>query len=439
MSEGSGELLAQRYSLRLESVWREWFDRSGAAESLRGAFHTPVDVPALLGPAPLDLWPGFMLPDSLPLVSNGYGDWWCARVGPDDRLCEVIHWFHGGGDWIPIGSNVAEAAVWDALSGWRGSGLGGLHAAHEYPARPTPSLSHFGDGERWWIDWLSAHLRQPPRALEQLLAEAAAGNYAAALARALELGISHAAVTCEQIELALQGQRAELADPAIAAHFGLNSFPEFTSWLFDSDLIAPAAQSELRARFPRVTLEQDWDSAARLAAKQWQQRRDLSWPANILGWSAERRGDLDTALAVYFSARHTSAFTDQSVRLRSHWHPERYGKFAVARLHQWHERLAPEQANDPYLQILWHEPAARTRTAIREFWLQRAADAMQQHDFPTAYTGYMQAGWDLGAERLSDYREILDGLVASAQAAGWNARAQVAAAHRECLAQRLPL
>ncbi len=98
--------------------------------------------------------------------------------------------------------------------------------------------------------------------------------------------------------------------------------------------------------------------------------------------------------------------------------------------------MSPQQREDPYLQLLWNEPAPRTRSAVRDFWLTRARRLLADESFGESYHCYMLAGWDLGAERMSDYVEILDGLHHSAQRAGWSARAELAATHAECLKRR---
>ncbi len=250
-------------------------------------------------------------------------------------------------------------------------------------------------------------------------------------------GWSDVAVACEMVEVALQGQLARLADPQLARRCGINWTPEYTSWLFDTAHISEDARRMLREFEPDVAFAQDW-----LTAEHWSQlvrgqRGDMSWAGDIAGWSALRSGDTQRAIELFFDNRYNSAFTDQSVRLRSHWFSEQFGKFSVAQLHALQSQLSNEQRNDPYLQLLWNEPVRRNRAAVREFWLMQARRLLSEEKVAESYACAMSAGWDLGAERMSDYVEILDVLAKSARQAGWSARAQIAAAHSDCLKRRL--
>jgi hypothetical protein len=64
--------------------------------------------------------------------------------------------------------------------------------------------------------------------------------------------------------------------------------------------------------------------------------------------------------------------------------------------------------------------------------------AMNAGNFAMAYENFYRAGWDIGAQRMTDYLDVFAGLIESAQAAGWTARANVAATHLACLAKLLP-
>ena len=111
--------LAKRYSLRLSETWREWFDQDLHTLSLPGAMRNAVPVEDLLLETPPQIWAGFMLPDTLPILGNEYGDWICVRIGPDAELKELLYWYHGGGDWIPVGSTLAEVVLHDVVDQFR--------------------------------------------------------------------------------------------------------------------------------------------------------------------------------------------------------------------------------------------------------------------------------------------------------------------------------
>lgn len=435
MAPALSERLAERFSLRLDDHWQQWFDGDHERRLLMGPFCSPIAVDDLLQAAPPDLWPGFMLPDTLPIVTNDYGDWWCARIDDQNEISEIIQWSHGGGDWLPVGRSMAQAALWDYVQHWRGPAIEVEQAAHEYPSRLAIGTAELLPRDDW-LQWMASGLQVEREQLQQLLGTFAQQRYSDGLELMLQLDWSSAAVACELVEIALQGKLAKLADNQLAMRCGINWTPEYTSWLFDTQHISEDARRMLRELAPDVQFAQDWPAAEAWALRIQQQRSDLSWTRDIGGWAAWRRGDVDRAVELFFDNRTTSAFTDQSVRLRSHWFPEHWGKFSVAHLVNLQPHLNPVQHNDPYLQMLWNEPAPRTRAAVREFWLTRARQAMADEKFDESYRCYMQAGWDLGAERMSDYVEILDGLRLSAQRAGWPARAEIAATHAECLKRR---
>ncbi len=85
MYPGPAQELASRYALRLSPVWQNWFERGAELLSETGEFSQPAEVPMLIEQRPELIWPGFMLPDTLPILGNGYGDWLCMRVNADKR------------------------------------------------------------------------------------------------------------------------------------------------------------------------------------------------------------------------------------------------------------------------------------------------------------------------------------------------------------------
>lgn len=441
MAGSASEQLAQRYALQLSPAWQAWFDQDAGRSLLAGQFRAPVAMGDLLKPTPPDLWPGFMLPDTLPLVGNDYGDWWCMRIGSDNQISEIVQWQHGGGDWLPVGRTIAEAGLWDAIHRSHDLVIGAQAAAHEYPQRmrPTQAMDPVVDSaQRELENWLSHGLGASQTELGRILQQSASGQYRAALEQLVQRDWATHAAACELIEVALQGSLKLLADPKLADRCGIDWTPEYTSWLFDTQRIPDAARRMLREFDSAVEFGQDWEAAGQRAVQTLARRSDLSWAGDVAGWAAERAGDVDRAIDIYFANRATSAFTDQSVRLRSHWFGERFGKFCSAQLARLKNQLSGQQSSDSYLQILWNEPVPRMRAAIRDFWLAQAKEAVRQQAYAEAYSMTWNAGWDLGAERLSDYLEILDGLASTARSAGWTARAVVAATHAECLRSRLP-
>ena len=114
MSGSWSTQVEQRYALRLPEDVRAWLDKQIWREPGGAEFSRPQTPEQLLDPAPEAIWAGFMLPDTLPIISNNYGDWLCLRIDADGTVAEVLHWSHCGGDWIPYGRTLAEGLLYDA-------------------------------------------------------------------------------------------------------------------------------------------------------------------------------------------------------------------------------------------------------------------------------------------------------------------------------------
>ena len=85
----SAQQIAQRNRLSLNDSWQAWFNNDCDDIALPGSFRAPLSIDRLLAEAPLEIWPGFMLPDTLPLISNRYGDWICVRVESDGSITRL--------------------------------------------------------------------------------------------------------------------------------------------------------------------------------------------------------------------------------------------------------------------------------------------------------------------------------------------------------------
>jgi hypothetical protein len=211
---------------------------------------------------------------------------------------------------------------------------------------------------------------------------------------------------------------------------------EFVRWIFDTDLIPRNAREKLSQLLGQpldALFYQDWSSAEREALAVIRLRQDLGWPFDIAGWAAERRGDLQRAIQIYAGGGRTALFSDESVRFRTHWFPEGLGKFAAARLAQLRDRLPSDLRNDPYLHVFWENDPQSLRGRLRAYWLEHARQHTACGQFMQALQCYYRAGWDCGSSDLDGYAEILDGIGASATAAGCPALASVAGTHRQFL------
>lgn len=443
--------IADRYHIQLDESWRLWFDRDAEQIPLAGEFRESTQFECLLDRAPTIVWPGLMLPDSLPIIGNEYGDWLCVRIENNNQFGELIHWYHGGGDWIPVGRSIAEAVLHDIVDQFRpriGQVLRGA-AESTSPEHLTDVMKRLDD-ERlqcWLADALGSftgNALEVSLTLYDVLNALSANGYLSAVQHLERAGWSVEAALCDQIEYALQVPIRSLAADEIPKRLGLNYEPDYVRWLFDAQQIPNNVMHQIQEILhtlgmpPAQPNSQDWREAERLALRLLERRNDLAWAVDIAGWGAKRRGDNLSACNLYFNGRFASAFSNQSIRMRSHGFDSRFGKVALAEIWNLKDHLNEQQRNDPYLQKVWQTPTRALQREVQEFWMGSGKDAMNSGDFATAYECYYRAGWDIGAQRMTDYLDIFAGLIESAQAAGWKARATVAATHLACLAKLLP-
>jgi hypothetical protein len=450
MSQASQQIVA-RYHLRLSDAWRQWFDQDVTRVRLPGGFRTPLTAEQLVSQAPSQIWAGFMLPDTLPLVGNQYGDWICVRVESDGSLGEILHWYHGGGDWIPLGSDMAEVVVHDVVDHFRPVAGQMLRGAPESidPQQRAGILAAFAEPSlrSWLSERLSARMQDQPSAMPKVTQALTAieeavrqGEYVSALQHMVDMGWAKDAVACDRIQHALQHvlrqANVNLADPEIARSLDMKWVPDYVRWLFDLSQVPPDARSriaDLTGAQTELWQQQDWTLAGELACEVLSRRRDLGWAINVAGWSRQRTGDAAGAAEIYFQGRHASAFSDQAVRMRTHWTDARYGKFTIAQLSQQLDLLTPAQQSDGYLRAIGTSTARLTIKQVQGFWLKESRQQFEQRAFGQAYEHMYRAGWDVGVDNLGDYQTILEELVTSARSAGWEARQAVAQTHLNCL------
>ncbi|HTN76551.1 MAG TPA: SMI1/KNR4 family protein [Pirellulaceae bacterium] len=413
--------LAAHYGLRLPPDLRAWID--GAWELGGGVEFSQPQTPEHLIEPNGTIWGGFMLPDTLPIIGNEYGDWLCLRIDPTGGVREVLYWCHGGGDWIPYGRTLSEALLYDAASRV-------LYARKpEFIEPEAPPEERYRLAE-WALPFAAGNpaplrpfWKQPP-ATEELLKQMATANIAEVVARR------------DLCALALSSRFRRESHPRLAGALGIPWEPDFVSWQFDAALVPPAQQARLEQHFqePFATLTaQDWQTAEREALYICRKRQDLGWALEIAGWAAERRGDLQTAIGLYDAGLTAPVFSDDAVRFRTQWFPPGYGKFAAYRLGELRRHLPPAVSQNHYLQILLDNDEPLLRARVRDYWLKRAQTAADQHDFLGAYQLLYRAGWDIGLPGLEEYGPLLEQLATYAEQAGSQALATLARAHRRSL------
>ena len=430
MTERWSDRISERFRLKLDPDCTAWLDAGWWKSACGGEFQHALPPDELLAPTPDSIWAGFMLPDTLPAISNRYGDWLCYRIGPDDTIDEIVHWYHGGGDWLPFGTSLSEAILLDCT---RASSPSASYANGLVTSKTgeDPSLFQWAC-EQQQVGELAAN------STNQLRDASRSGAFPE-LSRRLA---DNPAVLFDQILAAISWPLKEKADPGLARKFQVSWEPEMIQWMFDGGLIPTERHSNIAEALGvsgSLSNCQNWDRAAEIAKYLSTCRRDLGWVFDVLGWSHERAGRIEQAIEYYRQGIYTSVFSDQSITVRTHWYEERFRKFSAARLYALKDSLPTDLSQDPYLHLLWNAPIKSGRTDVRNYWLAVAQSSLANHDAAKAYDAFYRAGWDIGSHELTSYVEILEGLSQAAHLAGWKARAAVAEVHLACLKSRLGL
>ncbi|QEG38296.1 SMI1/KNR4 family protein [Roseimaritima ulvae] len=424
---------AGQYAVQLDATLTQWLGDEQWRQLGSGEFRAAATAEELLQDCPPVIWPGLMPPDALPILGNEYGDWLCLRIGGDDQVREIIHWYHGGGDWIPWGRTLPEAIAFQMIR----DHLPGRHYRHADPAerirRCDPNDPHYL--------WAQRHLpAETTRIIDTLLADQAPQAVMPLLEQLIATGVASVSLHAEAILRSLDTPLRQLARNMVAP-LGVDWENEAIGWRFDADLVPRKHRAALAQILKVGEAElggQDWERAGQHAASVAESRSDLGWAPLTLGWIAEKHGHVSAALQHYSRALPASVFADQSVRFRTQGNEE--DKFSARRLAVLlkQHRDSALADNAEYWQV-WSEASSSERPeAIADYWLRRAAQATERGDDSAAYDALVQSGWDLGRTSIRQYGPLLTQIAAAAQQAGQKARAAVAAAHLRCFEQRFP-
>lgn len=425
MSQPWSQRVSERYQVTLPADVAAWFDEQRWELSGGGEFNLPLSPEQVMDPEPGMIWPGFMLPDTLPLISNDYGDWLCLRIGSGGQIVECVYWSHAGGDWIPYGRTLAEALLYDAL---RGRETGGRTPGGNFSATADPSQ----DGWKTHVEWGWRQLGLATRDLPSLIDQ----SPEAFRQRIRDEGLARWAISRDEVLRHLDCELRLRSDYRVAQRIGVAWEPDYVQWMFDTDLIPDVRREELLAYFAlegTSLLAQDWEAAERAALRVMEARSDLGWAYDVAGWAAERRGDIGAAVDRYWAGLKPSLFADHTVRFRTHWVADGFAKFAAARLYELREQVPADWAEDPYFQLYWRQEPATLRPRVSEYWLEKAASAELAGEPAEAYQHYYRAGWDLGLDQLDGYARILEGLERTALSMGDMGQARIARLQRDLL------
>ena len=290
---------------------------------------------------------GQMLPDSLTLQTNGFGDALCLRFKPDGTVREVVFWNHEGSDWHPYAPSIEQALATTLCPDWEDDAL---------------SIGTAFDVEE-----------------QKRIAY-----------RALHSGFGRAC--------------SRMGGESIARQLGV-SWTSIRKWLWDTSLIPEDARQRLATILHDPTDEpfrQNWLTATQAAESILRTRRDLAWPFAVKGWSAERSGDIANAIEIYTSGLaalgSTAAFSDTFGFVENRSTP----KFVVWRLVE----LAPQRI--PPVCQAYLDAALEFRT--RDYWIRQAEVHEQANQLEKTYECYYRVGWDsYGYDFMPETLNLLSG------------------------------
>jgi len=362
--------------------------------------------------------------DLIPLLGNGCGDWLCVRIDENSLASEVVQWYHGGGDWIPWGNDIAEAIIFNGCVD-RISAGSRRHAIPAVAQRPTIKRDQDDELLHWALNHTSGRLGQ------DLNSDLDEQQTATVL---LAAGVAEVAVHCELVLKALCYPDVDALTHALGRGVAGIRREQLTEWAFDTSRIPARYRSQIEAGESMFTIpEQDWGLASCHARAVTALAPELAWAWDIIGYSAERSGQMEQAVAAYANAARCSVFTDQSVRMNTHWASDDSSKFCVGRIQHLSEATI---ADSEYLRVLSSVAYSSRRSVITEYWIEQAVAQLAADKIEAAHRSYMAAGWDLGAGPISVYGEIIDRVCETASNCGQHGRAAVAATHRRCLQER---
>jgi hypothetical protein len=89
-----------------------------------------------------------------------------------------------------------------------------------------------------------------------------------------------------------------------------------------------------------------------------------------------------------------------------------------------------------YFDCLVESPVDERRDRVRELFSARAEQAMNTGQTSAAHDLWVRAGWDLGAEPMKAFADLLERVCESAGKAQRTALSRLAETHRACFRQR---
>lgn len=358
---------------RLESSLADWFDDGIWQVSGGNEFQHPLSPQRWLEPTMDPLWPGLMACHLMPLIGNSSGDYLAVRIDDAGTAAEIVHWYHGGGDWIPWGKTLAQAILIDEFS----DRLPGLDRRHAVAVERRPPAADETNG---WLPFALKHV-DTPEITKLSTAES-------------------------------QKSSEPLADCFIDNDIGRLA------------VLAGRAAAAVNVNDQDEALNRTCEMARSI-------NPHLAWTWDVAGRVAESEGNIDQAVELYTRGSRCSVYTSQSVRMRTHAHEETVPKFSVARL----QHIAPEVVrNDDYLRRLILRTRRDRQEAIHNHWMAAAAE-YPIGDRAQLFALHM-AAWDVGLWSMDAFGDAIQSIAECCEAAGLVARANVARLHLRTLRKK---
>ncbi|MFG0265097.1 MAG: SMI1/KNR4 family protein [Rhodopirellula sp. JB055] len=457
------EQLQQRFGLTLKPDLASWFDDEIWRSPGNGEFAVAVSPETLLKSVPDPVWPPLMPPNFLPLVGSHAGDWLCLRLadgeaGAANVPYDLCHWYHGGGDWLPWGNTLAEALLFDQI-------LPFLPASDHRHAIPSPmdNARSVEPGMNAWQDWMTRWLPETvqPIVQQQLWLSGGTGW----IDDLMNAGVCAVAIGCQLVIDELSNELTRHLMPADANRMGI-AWNDIMRWGFDLQALPADIANRLRDEGAVQTSamdpgQQDWSRIESICERTHSLSPELAWAAELLGYCRLQRGDFSGATSAFLQSMRCSVFTDQSVRLRTHWATSgaegmaKFGAYWLCResnLHpeMWDRESLSSGANSAsianavpasvsmseYLDCLRNREEGSVRSRVTAFFLNCADLSSGSGQHADAVRCLYAAGWDLGTEPMKLYAELLRRLVDTCQLAGWTSHEILARMHRDCFRKR---
>ncbi len=419
MSKKWSKRLIDKLAITLPEDISGWYDDELWREAAAGEYGQPVEPEAVLDVKSSTIRGGQMLPDTIPILTNGIGDVIALRFGFDGSVCELVEWHHVGMEWGPVGKTLTEALFYDAVRSHREMTLAGDDGADD-------------DELFVFAEW--AHGRQEPtnsgRSFQELICRYGIEEYSSVL---LRKGIAEFAV---HRDVAKAGLTTGLEKACIRMGGGLIAETAGVSWeelrqgLFDPTLIGKDLMlklSDITGVSASELVAQNLKAASRAAKAVIEKRGDLAWPFAAAGWVAEKETDNTAAIDYYTRGLRALATTAD---FTSSWlqGPGSRIKFCVSRLEALHEDKPGLAKSDDYLEAALQSPNYENDTLpVREHWLASARELESNGEHRRAFQAYYAAGWDDAVS--NDMAIILERLVFNAEAGGAPGLANITRLH----------